>query len=290
MADPPAPSGAREKRGDLSVTALYTAETWAWGKLPGADLLASDEGRAVFRVTNVALGVTRLFKWQLRSLRHSLLHRHTLIDRLFARSGARRVIELAAGLSRRGVAATADPGIAYTEVDLAPVIAHKRKLLERTEDGREALGRSNLRLVEGDVLDIDLRPLASGEGPLFAIAEGLFMYLTPEQQRSLWRKARGLFDGAGGTFVFDLVPACEEPKPGLLGRGLGWLMKRFTGGKTFERDERTRDDIARELREAGFDEVEMIEPTAVARDWDLPYPDVPTRQLLFVARARGREA
>lgn len=281
------------KRGDLSVTALYTAATWNWGGLSGADLLASDDARRVFRITNFALGLACVFKREAPSLRNALLHRHTMIDHLALASGCRQFLELAAGLSRRGIAMSADPAMHYTEVDLAPMTAHKRRLLERTERGREALRRPNLRLVEGDVLEADLAGLVDRAEALFVIAEGLFMYLQPEQQRTLWRKLRGLFEGVGGsggcrgTFMFDLVPACEQPRPGAADNALGWLMKRFTGGKGFERDARTRDEIAAELREAGFDEVEMLEPASVAEAWGLPYPEVPTQQLLFVARVRG---
>ncbi len=283
-------SSATSKPAGLSVTALYTAETWRWGKLPCSELLASDDGRTVFRVTNFALAVARVFSWKLRSLKHSLLHRHTMIDHLLRAAGPVQVLELAAGLSRRGATFSDDPAVRYTEVDLPPVVARKRALLERTEAGRAVTARSNLRLVEGDVLDLDLTPLSDPARPLFVIAEGLLMYLTPDQQRAIWTKVRALIDSApdggtrGGHLVFDLIPACEEPKPGPIGRALAWLMKRFTSGQGFERDARTRDDIARELKQAGFDEVELFEPAAVAHSWALPFPAVRTQQLLFVAK------
>jgi len=278
------------ERGNLSVTALYTAGTWGWGGLSGAELLASKDSRNVFTVTNLVLAITRLLKPGVRSLRHSLLHRHTMIDHLVTTAGARQILELAAGLSRRGVAFSADPLARYTEVDLAPMVAHKRTLLGRSEAGRQALARPGLRFVEGDVLDIDIAALVDGAEPAFVIAEGLHMYLKPSLQRALWRKVRGAMGGRGGTFVFDLIPACEEPRPGAIGNALSWLMKRFTGGRTFERDARTRDDIAAELREAGFNGVEMMEPASVAHSWGLPFPDVPTQQLLFVARVPGPAA
>ena len=267
------------------MTALYTSAVWSWGGLSGAELLASEDAARVFGVTNAALAITRLFRRDVRSLRHGLLQRHAAIDHVVESSGARRVVEIAAGLSRRGVARTADPAASHVEIDLAPMIAHKRRLLDRTEAGRAALARPNLRLVAGDVTEIDLAGAAGSGGPDLVIAEGLFMYLDPERQRALWRKVRALLGDRPLTFVFDLVPACEQPAPGVLGRALGWLMRRFTGGRGFERDARTRDDIARELRDAGFDEVTMIEPGAIAREWNLPHPEVPTAQLLFVARA-----
>jgi O-methyltransferase involved in polyketide biosynthesis len=275
-------NATRSGRG-LGVTALYTAQTWGWGGLPGAELLASEEGKRVFDATNLALSIARPFLRDTRSLRHSLLHRHTMIDRLATTSGARHIVELAAGLSRRCVAFSADPSVRYTEIDLPEVVSHKRTLLERTDAGRAALTRPNLRLVGGDVLEIDLAEHVIGGEPLFVIAEGLMMYLRPDVQRALLQKVRALLD-AGGTFVFDLVPTCEEPPPGSAGRALEWLMKRFTGGRSFEKDTRTRAEIAADVAAQGF-EVEICEPAPVAREWQLPFPEEPTRMVLFVGRA-----
>ena len=277
MADP--------KNGDLSVTALYTSATWAWAGLSGAELLASPESRRVFDSTNGALALARPFQKEPRSLQHALVHRHAMLDHLLRASGARQVVELAAGLSRRGVAFSADPSTRYTEVDLEHVLGHKRRLLERTPEGRAVLERPNLRLVARDVVQSELDDLVTPGEPLFVLAEGLLVYLQPEEQRALWRKVRGLLDRAGGGgFAFDLVPSSEEPEPGAAGKALGWMMKRFTGGKTFERDARSRGDIAAELGDAGFSGVEMIEPAAVAAAWSLPFADVPTRQLVFAGR------
>ncbi len=276
----------KEARGDLSVTALYTSAAWAWGKLPNASLLESVEAARVFRVVNAALTVARLFFTRLPSLAHSLLHRHAIIDHLLSTSGATRVVELACGLSRRGVTFSADPALSYVEVDLPHVVAKKRALLERSPEGRQALARPNWDLVSGDVATLALADVLPGvREPLFVIAEGLLMYLDAAAQRALFRAvATRLRSAGGGTFVFDLVPTCEQPRPGLVGRALGWLMKRFTGGKGFERDPRTRGDIESELRASGFDEVELVEPHAVAKSWHLPFPDADTQQLVFVGR------
>lgn len=273
-----------DQRGDLSVTALYTNGAWSWARLPGAELLASREAKAAFDATNLVLSVTGLFASG-PSLRCSLIQRHLMIDRLLADAGAKHVLELAAGLSRRGVAVSADPSVTYTEVDRAPVIAHKRRLLSRTEAGRTALARPNLRLVAADLADAPLDELgdAPDGAPLFVIAEGLLMYLDPAAQRSLWRRVHALLDGRPGVLVFDLVPLTEHPHVGRAGRALRWLFRRATRGARFERDARTRDDIARELGDLGFS-VEMLEPSAVIERWQLPHGDVRTQQLLFVCR------
>ncbi len=275
--------------GDLSVTALYTSQVWRWGGLAGARLFDTGLGRLVFGAVTVALGVMRLFRWGLPALRHGLLQRHLAIDRVTAEAGATQVLEIAAGLSRRGVTmAGANPQLTYTELDLPHVVATKRALLARSEEGRAVALRPNWILIAGDAEAIDLGELLDPSRPAVIIAEGLLMYLDATAQRTLWsRVAQALNRGAGGTFVFDLVPPCEQPRPGLLGRGLAWLMGRFTGGRVFEVDARTRDEVAAELESAGFDTVERFDTAQVAESWGLPYPRRRTQQLLFVCRIGG---
>lgn len=288
-------ASANEPRGDLSVTALYTAGAWSWGALPCADLVADHDTARVFRVVNAALAVARFFRLKAAPLAPSLLHRHAAIDHLveaWSRDGANarasrrlRVLELAAGLSRRGITFSRDPAITYIEVDQPGVLAKKRALLERTDVGRAALARPNFRLVSGDVTTLALDDVCAPDGaPLFVIAEGLMMYLDADAQRALCRAvAARLARGGGGRFVFDFVPPSEQPPAGRVGRALEWLMKRFTRGQSFARDTRTRADTASDVIACGFDRVEALDPRDVAHRWNLPHPDAATQQLVFIA-------
>jgi O-methyltransferase involved in polyketide biosynthesis len=275
---------ATDQKGDLSVTALYTSATWSWGKLPCAELLATREARVVFGVVNLALAFMRLFRWSLRSLRHSLMHRHTMIDHLLTEAKPELVLELASGLSRRGAAFSADASLEYVEVDLPSVVEHKRMLLGRTEAGQSVLARSNLAIQSADVAEDELTPFVTSKGRLFVIAEGLLMYLKADAQQRLFEKIAQLCRQAdGATFVFDWVPAGEQPRPGPIGRVLEWIMKRFTGGRSFEQDPRTREEMRNTLLACGF-QVSFVEPATVAEAWNLPYPGVKTQQLLFVCK------
>ena len=272
--------------GDLSVTALYTSQVWAWGGLSHAHLFASSDGKRVFDATNTALGAARMFNRKLAPLRHSLLHRHAMIDHLLCVSGYRRVIELAAGFSRRGTAATSDAHMQYTELDLPHVVVRKRELLQRTDEGRAVLARPRLRLVEGDAETVALEPFVRRGEPVFVIAEGLMMYLAADARGSLLAKVRQLAATTGELrFVFDLVPTDEVPASGIVGRVLETAMKRSTGGRNFERDARTRGDIVTALREAGFDDIEVVTSSDIAHAWKLPEPDRRTQVVLFVAQA-----
>ncbi len=282
-------SDTPKESGDLSVTALYTAQTWRWGRLPNAELFESKESRAVFGVTNIALAVMKLFSWKLKSLRHSLLHRHVMIDALIDEVKPDVVIELAAGLSRRGVTVSSDERIEYWEIDLPHVVAKKKMRRERTPTGQAMLQRSNHHWIAEDVRNVPLQTMSRSHNKRVYVAEGLCMYLQPNEQRTFWSRIAEDVRSAMGPalFVFDLVPWCEQPKPGWFGRALEWLMKRFTKGQSFARDERTRETICADLKASGFQNVQALEPRDVLQRWRLPYPKKKTQQVIFVC---GNEA
>jgi O-methyltransferase involved in polyketide biosynthesis len=153
------------------------------------------------------------------------------------------------------------------------------------------LARPGFRLAGADVTQTDLATLAPAGGHLLVIAEGLLMYLDAAAQRALWRRVAGLAHGRRAlTLLFDFLPGPEEPRPGLLGRALAWLMKRFTRGQGFVRDSRDRRQITEELLALGYAEVEATAPADVASAWSLPHPSEPGRQVIWRCRLARDEA
>lgn len=108
------------------------------------------------------------------------------------------------------------------------------------------------------------------------------MYLDGDARRRLFAKI------TAPRFVFDLVPAEEEPPPGRVGKLLEAAMKRFTGGRSFERDARTRAQIVEELRAAGFATVDVLTSRDVALSWQLPHADRTTTMVVFSASRATR--
>jgi O-methyltransferase involved in polyketide biosynthesis len=276
------------KDGDISVTALYTSQTWVFAGVPNAALFAHKDAKSVFDATNLVLGLVRLFRPSLPVLRCSLAQRHAMIDLVVRESGATQVLEIASGLSPRGATFSRDPAVRYVEVDLPGMVARKRELLLRTEEGKAVLARPNWTLEGADARTDDLAARLEAGRPACVVGEGLFMYLDAAEQRGLWSRIATALRAAGsGTFVFDLTPGPEQPRPGILGRALRWLMERFTKGKSFEKDGRVRGDYLRELSEAGFDGVESLEAGPLLESWKLPFPGERTQVVLFRCRVGG---
>ena len=291
--------------GDLSITALYTNGASTRQDFPGARLLACEDADMVFGITNGFLRLATITR-RLPNLAASVIQRHAMLDHLLAEELAATraprgpfVLEIAAGLSPRGIAFTALPNMEdldYVEVDLPAVIARKRELLARTLEGQDAALRENLHLIAADVERSDLSTLvepasqAQPARPLTVIAEGLFMYLDREARRHLWARIAALLADAGGgsSFLFDLVPPAEEPPTGLGGRLLECALKAATGGRTFERDGATRDEILADLDASGFTSVETFEPLQVRQEWNLPGADEHTQMVVYRCRLAQR--
>jgi O-methyltransferase involved in polyketide biosynthesis len=267
----------------LSVTAQYTAGVWSSAGFPSAELFVDRDVREVYRWTEAVLGLAHRLVPTVPSLRAGLVHRRALIDDLLREAGPTLILELAAGLSPRGAAFTTDPARTFIEVDLPEVIAQKARMLAASEAGVAVAGRPNLRRVAADVLTTPLADLAAPDGPAAVVAEGLMVYLRPEERRHLFAEAAGILRARGGVLLFDLVPGPELPDAGRVGRALGWLFSKITRGARMQPDVRTRGMILDELRAAGFGEVEAIEPWRVAAARGLPMAGVVSSQVVFRA-------
>lgn len=271
-------------RANIAVSALYTAATWQWAGLPGAALVTPPDAQSVFRVVN---GYMRFYQWlnpRTHSLRHQLLHRHAAIDRLIADSGVTRVVEVASGLSPRGITFSADPALTYTEIDLPDMVAFKRRQLSGSEAGRAVLARDNLVLRAGDVTTLDFATEFAGP-PLAVVTEGLMMYFPRRAQQQIWTRIAALLAASGGLYIFDYIPLSEEPPRSLPGRLLHFLrvtVLRLKGD--FAYDQRDRQAVADDLRQCGFADVQCLSTADVAPAWGLPDSHVASNTLIYCCR------
>lgn len=268
-------------KNNIPVSAMYTSATWSWGKLPCAELVLPEGAKLLFRVVNAYMRFYRWLNPQKFSLQHTLLHRHTAINQLLKNAGCAQVIEIAAGFSPRGSMVSADPAIQYFEVDMPEVVAHKRAQLQTTSEGAKVLARDNFSLRAGDVTELDF--LQFPQQRSFVITEGLMMYFKRDEQLRIWRNIAQHIARCGGEYVFDYIPLDDEPPRSFIGEKLSRLRLRWQK-QTYAYDERTRLQIADDLRLAGFNHVEIYSSASIASEWKLPAGNVPTRVIIYRCR------
>ena len=131
--------------------------------------------------------------------------RHKLLNKLIRQTGINQVIEIAAGLSTRGLELSADPEIDYVEVDLPAMMADKRKIIDSLEKKKVIEARSNLRMQDGNALDLgDLERAAAGFDPgrpIVVANEGLLRYLSFPEKEQYVRNVQSLLSKFGGVWI-----------------------------------------------------------------------------------------
>jgi O-methyltransferase involved in polyketide biosynthesis len=196
--------------GRVSPTAHYTGYVWARNGLSDPEL-ETVEGRILFETMRLPMSVSAILGGG--TLEGYLLARHRAIDVLLERAiddgRVTQVVEVAAGLSPRGLRFTRRHGdrLMYLEADLPEMVARKRAALERIGSLSD-----RHRVEEVDVLR-DEGPASLGElaarldtsSGLALITEGLLGYLEKGDVRGIWaRFARTLRPFEHGTYISDI--------------------------------------------------------------------------------------
>jgi O-methyltransferase involved in polyketide biosynthesis len=249
----------------IAPTAHYTAYVWYRLGLPYSELFVTGTGRRLFWSFRLAGEWIAAAAPSLPSMVQYLELRHRAIEHALVELDPDRVIELGAGLSRRGTTFAADRGVDYVEIDLPHMIAAKREALARAPAAIGERIRGRLELVACDVLapgfEQELAGRLSGAARPAVVAEGLLGYFGLEQRRRIVHAIRGgLARAGGGALICDL-------RSGEGGRLVATAAKILRGGIwVVTRGRGAREDFAGPeqvrsfLREAGFSEVEPIAP------------------------------
>jgi O-methyltransferase involved in polyketide biosynthesis len=135
------------------------------------------------------------------------------LDRALSELGARNVIEIAAGLSFRGLAMAGREGVFYVDTDLPAIADMKADLAARLQPGALA---GTLRIRALDALDASALRDAVGEmpaGAIYVVQEGLLMYLDESEKARLAAGVREVLRERGGAWATaDIYVKSEVPK------------------------------------------------------------------------------
>ncbi|MEI2703098.1 MAG: class I SAM-dependent methyltransferase [Baekduia sp.] len=248
----------------ISPTAHYTGQIWNRNGLSDPEL-STWQGRLMYAGIEPAMALSRLTGGP--SLEPYLLARHRAIDTLLERSitddGISQVLEIAAGMSARGLRFTRRHGDAldYIEADLPAMAARKQAALDRI--GVTAGGP---RVVAVDALAPgDLEALTAGLDPdrgLVVITEGLTSYLTPDALDGLWQRIAAIAAAfSKGRYLADVMPRSAGRSP--LVRGGRLVLTAFVRG-TVHMHFDDNDDIEAALRTAGFTSASVLPAHEIA--------------------------
>ena len=130
--------------------------------------------------------------------------RYKTTDQIIARYHITQVLEIAAGLSPRGLAMTENPDVVYVATDL-PEILEQEKAIAESILAKSNIHRSNLYYQVANALDRESLlqaaiPFQSGK-PIAIITEGLLPYLTSAEKETLACNIHALLRQYDGIWI-----------------------------------------------------------------------------------------
>jgi|GEM_PF-6754290 O-methyltransferase involved in polyketide biosynthesis len=185
----------------VSNTAHFTAQIWVRNGFPKASLFNTRRGKLLYHTTSPFLAKgPRLVR--LPVLEDILLARHRMIERILLDLDPDQVIELAAGLSPRGLWYSEAFDKPYLDVDLPGIVKIKEQRIGSAAPSRYRLAAMDLDASED--YHQHLLPYLK-KGKTAVIAEGLLLYLPRSlQERIFSRIARLIGQLGGGCFLADV--------------------------------------------------------------------------------------
>lgn len=131
--------------------------------------------------------------------------RHKLINKLVLEQGYSQILDIAAGLTLRGLEMTRNEDIEYVEVDLPEIIKQKRSIVRAILKKEKITSRKNLHLEIGNALSIkDLKKAAKlfdKDKPIIIITEGLLRYLDFPEKTIVANNVKALLKTFGGVWI-----------------------------------------------------------------------------------------
>jgi O-methyltransferase involved in polyketide biosynthesis len=128
--------------------------------------------------------------------------RHKGVDYLVQQAGNKNVLEIAAGLSPRGLAtAIKNPNVTYIETDLPNMIDGKVAFCLDKLDGKRLLNHTFMALnamSAGDFMGVRKH---LKDGPVTVVSEGLFPYLSHSEKVQVAWNVNSLLRERGGVWI-----------------------------------------------------------------------------------------
>ncbi len=248
----------------IAPTAHYTAHVWHRLGLPHAELFATGRGRRLFWTFRFAGEWIAFVLPGVPNMQQYLEMRHRAIDWALGEYAPDCVVEIGAGLSRRGLTFVADHDAKYVEVDLPHMVEAKQRAIKaRASRELRLIAAARLRQEAVDVLSAEFREFLTKElqqGERRAVvAEGLLGYFAIDERTQIVKNVAGaLADAGGGIFLCDLRAAEGGASVAFAAKVLRAAIRIVTRGRGARRDFRDADAVRAFFAECGFSKAEPI--------------------------------
>ena len=139
--------------------------------------------------------------------------RYKVTNRILAERGITQVLEIAAGLSPRGLAMTENPGVVYVASDLPQILEEEKEIAEAILVKLNS-ERPNLHFQPVNCFSMDSLSTAATafkhDRPLAIITEGLFPYFTRGERMTLAGNIHELLEKYPGLWITSDVSSKQE--------------------------------------------------------------------------------
>lgn len=270
----------------ISFTALYTGQVWVEHGLANREF-SSTKGKLLYRCSRPADYLfDRVYGFNLRK---ALLQRHLIIDHLLDQMIEKypdiQVLEIACGLSSRGVRTlqkSAD--IDYIEADLPLMAQKKRNFLSKLDCQKRPVVMDCDIFSNGELgLDSLFDRALDRSRPLVVITEGLVNYFELEMISGFWVQLNRLFQGfPAASYLTDLFPNTllqDSPAPT---RSLLKLLGKVTRSKVNLHFD-SENELLAHFSDCGHSNTKIHRPEAYTKRLNLPVTKVDSP--LFVVQA-----
>lgn len=261
----------------VGPTALYTAQAWRAGGFENAAFFDHPLGRLMFTASSFGQRFLRpLLPGYLKDFNRYLVLRHRAIEARMERLCPDVVIEVAAGLSPRGLTyARRWPEITYVELDLPNMVSAKKARLKNLRmPGNYRLASTDI-LAEDFIDNLPIQPNAKQR--VVVITEGLMDYLNDAEKQQAWANVSALLSqcGPGSRYLMECWPADKAMPNSVMTQaglqGLSLLVGRSMGENLHENVEAAM----QALHAGGFANVLRQDLHSLAEGLDISHKHCP---------------
>lgn len=200
---PPAVSEVMTEFDKIDVTAKLAAYMRQFSDIPFAREVADYVGAKA--ACEEILRSTSLKPQELTWYAPIFEARYKSIAEVLRKSGIRQVLELASGVSLRGLAMTQDPSMTYIETDMPAITDMKRAVVAGIQREHGFTRGANYRIVAANAIEREdlVRAVDGFDGtrPVAIVNEGLLQYLSPAELRMVASNVQGLLRRFGGIWI-----------------------------------------------------------------------------------------